>query len=132
MPYLVEWIIPERVILVRIEGQIQQEEIALINQTSHDFILLGQAPIHYIVDVARAANQPFNFSNLSQWSTIIPKDKVGWGIIISPGKMVMFTIMIIARAFNIHVKKADSVEEAMQILNKVDPTLLLESQLLDI
>ncbi len=128
MTYHFEWIVPERVILTRIEGNVSPEDVTAITLKSRDMILEGQAPIHCIIDVAQLINQPFSLSNLGQWTGNIPKGMVGWWVIINPGKMAMFAITMVSKALHIKVKTATSVEDAIEILNKVDLTLSHQRQ----
>lgn len=125
MPYHFEWVVPRRVVLTRIEGEVQPEETTAITFKSRDMILEGQAPVHFIIDVAGLLNQPFSLSNLNQWTKNLPENIGGWWIIINPGKIAMFAISLVSKTLHIKVKTAESVEDAVYILNNVDQTLLV-------
>lgn len=124
MPYHFEWVVPDRIVLTRIEGQVLPDDVTAITLKSRDMILEGQAPVHFIIDVTALNSQRFSLANLNQWSSNIPKGMVGWWVILNPGKMAMFAITMVSKALHIKVKTASSVEDAIQILNKVDQTLL--------
>lgn len=123
MPYHFEWTTPGRVFLSRIEGNIQPEQINDITLQSRDMLLEGQAPVHLIIDTTGLSNIPFTLSNLSLWTANIPKGRMGWMIVVKPSKMASFALSIVSKTLNVKVKTAESVNEAINILHKVDQTL---------
>ncbi|MCA0455193.1 MAG: hypothetical protein LCI00_14555 [Chloroflexi bacterium] len=128
MPYHFEWVVPKRIALAQIKGYVAPDEVTTITLKSRDMLLEGQVPVHFIIDTAELDNLPFSLPNLTRWSANIPKERVGWWIIIKPGKMTIFAITIVSKMLNIKIKTADSIDEGIQILTKIDQTLSIPLQ----
>ncbi|MBI1278825.1 MAG: hypothetical protein GC179_11915 [Anaerolineaceae bacterium] len=125
MAHQFEWIIPQRVVLTRIIGEISPDETTEIILESRERTSSGQSPVHFIIDVSALAQQSFSLPKLNEWSSLLPSNTSGWWVLINPNSITMFAISLITKALHVKLKSAQSLEEAIHILQKIDQTLVL-------
>ena len=124
MPYHFDWIVPERVVFTRIYGEVSAEEITEILIESRQRTLSGRAPVHFIIDVSAMEKQPFTISKLNEWASNLPDRTTGWWVVINPNSVTMFAITLVSKTLGVKLKSAHSLEDAVQILEKIDQTLI--------
>ena len=120
MAYELSWVIPSRVLLIELEGTVPTDEMIRLNSESLAHVDAGQAPVHILIDATKLNNTQVNLHELSQLSKTMHHDGIGWLILINPAKMVSFATSIVSKLLQKKMKSAESIEEALTILQKVD------------
>jgi hypothetical protein len=128
MPYTVEWMVENRVILAVCSGVFTTQDA--INNTRESAALADQAAasgysiVHAIANML-AVTKHFSlaeqFSIRNQMRT--PANR-GWVIIVSnPNSFVRFIGTVAIQLLNLRFRMVGSMEEALSTLQKLDPTL---------
>ncbi|MBA3869957.1 MAG: hypothetical protein H0X30_12490 [Anaerolineae bacterium] len=123
MSYELSWIIPSRVLLIELEGTVPTDEMIRLNSESLAHVDAGQAPVHILIDATNLNNTPVNLHELSELSKTMHHEGIGWLILINPAKMVSFATSILSKLLQKKMKSADSIQEALMLLERVDQTL---------
>ena len=123
MAYTFSWVVPQRILLIELEGEVKVEEMSPLVDETHAHVNSGQAPVHILIDANKLMNRPVNFQQITQLSKSMSNPATGWWIIMNPGKMVWFTASVLSKLLGVKLKSAESTEEAIIILQRVDLTL---------
>ena len=123
MAYTFSWVVPQRILLIELEGEVKVEEMSPLVDETHAHVNSGQAPVHILIDANMLMNKPVNFQQITQLSKSMSNPATGWWIIMNPGKMVWFTASVLSKLLGVKLKSAESTQEALSILQRVDLTL---------
>ena len=123
MAYELIWIVPGRVILIEMENVLPLSETISLIEECHAWVSTGLAPVHILIDATKIVNAPINIQELTQLSKSMENDDIGWWVLINPAKMIWFTASIVTKLLRKKLKSAHSIEEALNILERVDFTI---------
>jgi len=123
MAYELSWVTPSRVLRIELENEVTIEEMTHLVANTHTYVNAGQAPVHILIDATRLLNKPVNFQEFTKMSKTMSNPSTGWWVLMNPGKMVWFAASILSKLLQIKLKSAQSTEEALTILSRVDLTL---------
>jgi hypothetical protein len=123
MAHTRQWMLEKRVAWIRYDGDISLEQMQEINTWLDEFLSEGQAPVHLILDTSKMGSVPNNITVLRESLSALQKS--GWGLVILIGmnRMVRFFAEVIGHQFGLHLKAADSVEEAKSLILEYDKTI---------
>ncbi|MCA0458082.1 MAG: hypothetical protein LCI00_29215 [Chloroflexi bacterium] len=127
MPYKMSWVIPSRVLLIELTHVLPADEIIRLTDECHTCVATGQAPVHIIIDATPVHDLKFNFRETAPLSKSMENEDIGWWILINSSKMMQFTASVITTLLKKKLKSAYSLDEALNILERVDPTLIRTS-----
>jgi hypothetical protein len=123
MAYELSWVVPSRIMLIKLEGEVSIEEMTQMIDETHAHVNSGQAPVHILIDAANLHNKPVNFQQINQISTSMANPSTGWWVLVNAGKMVGFTASVLSKLVGVKLKTAATIKEARTILERVDLTL---------
>ena len=123
MAYELTWIVPGRVILIEMENVLPPGETISLIEECHAWVSTGLPPVHILIDATKIVNAPINIQELTQLSKSMENDDIGWWVLINPAKMIWFTASIVTKLLRKKLKSAHSIEEALNILERVDFTI---------
>ena len=123
MAYELIWIIPSRVLLIELENVLSAEETLRVIDECNQYVSIGLSPVHILIDASNISNTRIDFQEITQLSKFMKNEDIGWWILINPTKMIGFTASVIAKMLQKKMKVANSVQEAVRILERVDFTL---------
>ena len=123
MAYKLSWVIPLRVLLIELENEVTMGEMVLMVAETHVYVNAGVPQIHILIDATKLLNKLINFREMNEIAKSIPNPAIGWWVLINPGKMIWFAASMLSRLLNIKLKSAESTQEALSILQRVDLTL---------
>ncbi len=123
MGHISKWQVEKRVMLVQVEGDITTELVAALSSDITPMLDVGVAPVHYISDVTRAVNININAFKIPAALDFLKHPNMGWSIMVGGGQVLNVVANIVGGITGAKFKTAESIEEAMQILQNIDPTL---------
>lgn len=123
MAYLIQWHIPQRVLQIKLSGEVSLQDMVKMIDETHTYVNSGQAPVHILIDATDYANTPVNFQEISKIAPTMGNPNTGWWVLINPGKMMWFTSTILSKLLGVKIKTSNSLEEALLILERVDLSL---------
>jgi hypothetical protein len=115
--------IDKRVIYVRFEGDLTTEDGLNSNATAVELIRGGVAPVHYVVDTRGMKNVRVNLKQLTEVSTFLREPNLGWVIVIGGSPIARFLSSVVMQMKHKNFHYADSLEDALASLSRVDTTL---------
>jgi len=125
MCHLIEWIVPNRVVHVKITGAQTLEEIAVRSQ---EIIRLldssSTQQVHFIYDNSELTQLPSDLRGLKKSVTWTQHPKVGW-VVSYNGRVgpVMYVVRVLTRFLNMKYSDQISYVHAMHFLMRQDPAL---------
>ncbi len=129
MPASNEWMVPGRVLLTLISGDVQLAEIQASNSEAQDWIgAEGVAPVHSIVEMNSVERYPTSLKDIRSIVRADHPDKMGWVILVSDHTIVRFLTSTIAQLLRQKVRTFNRLDEARAFLWQVDPTLPAETR----
>lgn len=123
MAHISKWQIENRVMLVQIEGELTTETVAGINIDLKPMLEIGIAPVHYISDVTNTENININAFKIPSALEFLKHPNMGWSVMVGGSQVLNVIANIVGNITGAKFKTAESIEEALQILQSVDPTL---------
>ena len=123
MPHKSSWLVEKRILLIDYEGVVDKYEVRQLNDDLENFHAQGLTPIHIISDNSKMGKADLSIQLARETFTSMRKEGWGWVIFVGLGRLVRFFAEVFATQFGIKIKMANSLEEAMVILKKLDGSL---------
>jgi hypothetical protein len=123
MPFEVNWYHEKRVILARIQGDLTMQDLLRYSDAVYEMIDLGVAPTHLIVDATKIGQFPASLGAVKNAGRYLQHPKTGWNVMIGGPIVAQVFGGVITRLAKIDYRSARTMEEAIQVLVEVDPSL---------
>ncbi|MCA0458106.1 MAG: hypothetical protein LCI00_29335 [Chloroflexi bacterium] len=123
MAHSIQWVVPSRVLEIKLWDDVDMSEMTALVHETHTFVNMGQAPVHILINSTMFMNRPVNFQEINQIAKTMSNPGTGWWVIVNAGKMMWFTASVLSKLLGIKLKSANGTEEALAILKRVDFTL---------
>jgi hypothetical protein len=115
--------IDKRVIYVRFDGDLTTDDALASNVATIELIRGGVAPVHYIVDTRHLKNVRVNLKQMTEVATFLREPNLGWVIVIGGSPIARFLSSVIMQMKHQNFHFAESLEDALASLTRVDTTL---------
>ncbi len=120
------WYYPERVLFIRLRGNLTEAEI----EDGHTYVmnlLAGirhEDPVHFIYDAQYLKNAPANILKLRDMAKSLTENtQLGWVVSVHDSSLVRLVAATIGQLFGSHARHYARVEDAINFLQKDDETL---------
>lgn len=124
MTYQIEWEISKRVILITYTDKITLEDLQGVNRDLEAFHEEGIAPIH-VISYLKTNKFPTHIKTIREVMNILSYEKWGWYIVAGfENSLGRFLMVMITNAFKVNAKATTTLEEGVEILHRVDATLI--------
>lgn len=123
----IEWLIPERVALLTVVGDVDVQDLHEMDAAIVRILDEGTQPVHIICDTSGMGNVPNSVNDLRNSQTYFTHPKLGWLLVIGLNPVTSFMARVVGNVTKMNVKTANSVEEAQQILGRIDSNLQFAS-----
>ena len=123
MAHKSSWLIDKRIMLLEYEGNVDKNEIRLLNEELESFLNEGQTPVHIISDNSRMGKADLSIQLARDTFTAMKKPGWGWVIFVGLDRLIRFFAEVFATQFGVKIKIASSREEAIALLKKLDMTI---------
>jgi hypothetical protein len=124
MPYEVSWYVENRVVLNRIWGEYDLEQMRAGNEVILAWMHPAAAPVHLLVDVREIGHFPRNFRPMLQEIERFRNEaNMGWGIMLTTNSLLHFFGVLASNVTRSSFRAASNYEEVNVILGRVDPVL---------
>ncbi len=123
MSYEATWYHEKRVILVRIEGNLSQEDARVYSDDIYQMMDEGIAPTHVIADLTKIGEFPHSLISLKNAARYLEHPKIGRIVVIGGPLLAQVFAGVLTRVARINYRSAQTVEEAIQLLVEDDATL---------
>lgn len=126
MPVSIYWLLPERVVYVRIMGVVSIAEMAqtqvfnreILDNTTHEH------PVQFIFDSSTMEKGPTNPKDVREANApFLASPKLGWGVLIETRPIIRFVTTISAQVSRVPLKSVASYAAALDFLRYIDQTL---------
>ena len=122
MAFSMSWYIPERVMLMKLSGQVTADDVKEMDQVVMDNRSFAGRMVHQCLDVTEMTKPP-SIGSLRQ-HTHVTGEGDGYVIIIGTVNRIMeFVLLSIAQIKNIRMIVVPTLDEAIEELRILDPSL---------
>lgn len=122
MAFSMSWYIPDRVMLMKISGQVTADDVQQMDQLVVDNRTIAGRTVHQCIDVTEMTKPP-SLGALRQHAHVTDESD-GYVIIIgSINRMVEFVLLSIAQVKNIRMIVVPTLDQAIEELRTLDPSL---------
>ena len=123
MGYTIEWLVPDRLYVMNIYGDIDLDEYLEGGEKAREFVTSGVAPVHCILDLRGVKKFPVNMKQLNPGNTVMDEENLGWIFIMTQNPLINFLGSVISQVTHKHFRTVKTPEEAMTFLRRLDATL---------
>ena len=124
MPGHVQWLIPNRVIYVKIAGDYQLETVKQVLAAAKPMVDNGIAPVHVVWDMTEITKMPTDIREpISQLNHLRDHPNGGWITMIANSVMIRFAGQIASRLLGANYRSVSTFDEAIQTLSRIDLTI---------
>lgn len=125
MPYTIDWYIDQRVLLITVDGSLELEDFHQLHDEAFSYVKASDDIVHAIADLTNFEAIPTNISALFSSSNQEKTQQQGMTVLIMPGLngVIRFAIGLVLQGLHLEYRIAESKEQAMTILERVDTTL---------
>lgn len=129
MPFETDWYLKNRVILTRITGEMDTNEIRALNDRAVGMIdnaeLSDSATplVHHLINIEEMTGFPRKINEVSN-SVTFASPQMGWLIIVGKvNPIIRFFGGVITQVSKIRFRVIETMPEALEFLQEVDPSL---------
>jgi hypothetical protein len=131
MPYKMTWLIDRRVLHIVIEGELSGDTIRELVAQSRKMTDEGIKPVHAIADTTHAHSIPKHIPMiLKEYGGVSPQD-TGFTVIIATSPVTRFLAQALLRLLRLEIRFGADIDDALNILHRVDSTLPIAPVLAD-
>lgn len=123
MSILESWLIENRIILIHTEGNVSLADVKASNERLYLMLNTVSAPVHIIFDGTQMQSHPLNVIELKQTLTFLEHENIGWMVTVGMNSIITFMNSVIAKLFGIQMLTAQTVDLALESLERIDSTL---------
>ncbi|MEO8607805.1 MAG: hypothetical protein ABI690_07995 [Chloroflexota bacterium] len=121
MSVTVSWNLHDRIIHVKLEGNLLKDELDPSNQIIAQYVREGQPPVHVIVDAVQLDKFPMDLKQFSGSKVYLREPNMGKLVIISKQSVfVRFFASVISQAAHIEMQMFDDMDSGLAYLQRVD------------
>jgi hypothetical protein len=117
------WLVENHVILLQLVGdyseELLREQVAAVGA----YVEKGTAPIYLIVDTTGATSTPKNFREPLNIVSAGGNTKLKWAVFVTSNPFFRFLGSIAEKFFGVPARPVASLEEAVEVLLRVNPSL---------
>lgn len=121
MPYEIKWLLENRIVYMRDYDECVLEDLRDAVEDLYKLLGDGEKPVHLIHDNRDVTKYPISMETLK--SVVKKHANMGWIVFVSQDKLARFITVVLSTAVGQSAKHAETLDEAMAILRKVDLTL---------
>ncbi|MBI1259515.1 MAG: hypothetical protein GC204_18765 [Chloroflexi bacterium] len=123
MKHQIGYIVDKRVIYIQYLGDLTQEEAEISNVAVIQLIHDGIAPVHVIADAAQLQALKLNLTQMRDVASFLNEPQLGWLMVVGASTVARFISSLIMQWRKTDFRYADSLDEALATLARVDTTL---------
>ncbi len=127
MPYEIKWYQEKRVIYDRLYGDHDFQSAVEGSDAASDLLSQGETPVHMIVDMRELKTFPTNMTKVHSMTAFMKSPALGWVVVVGGTSLTSFLVNVMSQIVKFRVANRHTVEEAIEFLNKQDPTLVATS-----
>lgn len=123
MPYSLSWHTPNIIICVKITGKFFEEEMfAYPEHIRDEYLSVGEAPVHLIIDISDIEEYPRNISAIQKAVNIFRSySSIDWILLVGfNNPLTRFIANSNLQIFGMRFRFASTMDQALEILGKVD------------
>ena len=122
MTYEISWYIPNRVMLIKVSGNIDLEEFECLHNEAFEYVSQSHFKVHAIADLSEFKAIPTNIRLLFSASNTEKDHKQGMTVLVQPKMpaMIRFVASLIMQTLRLEYRVCETMEDAMKILHRVD------------
>jgi hypothetical protein len=124
MAYEISWYQGKRVIYDRLYGDHDFQAAIDGSAEAARFLSQGEAPVHMIVDMRDLKTFPTNITKVHDMTQFMKSPSLGWVVVVGGSSLTMFLVNVMSQVVKFRVAIRFTLEEAVEFLQKQDPTLL--------
>lgn len=121
----IAWYTPDRVLLIRFQGDVTTDELMQINRQITGYLDSADAQlVHLIIDQRDIGSVPGNVMSLTRTMTFIQHPRLGWVLRFGDiHPIIRFMAAVVMQAASVRFRNFHTLEEALNFLSYVDVTL---------
>ena len=128
MPYKMQWMVPNRVILTQFWGRVSLQDIQQFISDLQHTIPKGTPQVHHISDGLEIEYIDISLKTLQMiLRGIRPSEYLGWHIEVTDNPINQMISSIVSRFANVSYRTSDSMQGALSFLKASDDTLPLHA-----
>jgi hypothetical protein len=128
MAYEVTWLVAGRIILDKLSGNIQMDEIATTSELITNLVREGSPKqVHLIVHILEVNKLPvgINVGKVNQYMKHTQEPNLGWTLVITTSMFLRFLASVVTQVAGGRFRAFATYEEALAFLQELDSTLSL-------
>jgi hypothetical protein len=124
MSYEISWYIPQRVLLIRLTGELGLNDVEAMALDIKTMLEQGTAPVHILLDDTLGGEPPKSLRELKTRMEAVKDTGVGWVVGIGEVNAVAkFLVPLLMKIVRINFVRHSTLEDAVQFLIQRDITL---------
>jgi len=132
MSYHISWVIPNRVLVIKLYGKPSLEIIGECTRAAEKAVDQGIGPVHAVVDLSELEKVPHDLRALMSEIKQPKRDKSGATIVIASNPIFRFLANTLLQLTGSETRFADSLDESIVILGRIDPTIFQDKPTSDL
>ncbi len=124
MPHTVEWMIPQRVIYMYIEGDVDLPGIQSVNTDIMTLLDSGTAPVYLVVSDENVQKMPINLASLKRTLEFMCHPALRFIISIGQVNPILnYVIPVVTQMIGVEFVRCNTMEDAQRYLQRIDYSL---------
>jgi len=125
MPFDVSWHTNNQIILIKLIGDVTEEELQLITDKSFDMVQASTMKVHALVDQRDMQSAPRGLKTMTDFIKSNKHPNQGITVLVAPNMnaLTKFIVSTMFQVLRLEYRLATNMEDALTIIRKVDLTI---------
>ena len=125
MKYVLDWHIPNRVLVLNVSGDVSLDDLEHFNNDMNHYLEHGLLPIHLISIGDNIRRVPTNLMAIKQTVTFVHHSNMGWAIIVQEkaNPVTGFMLTVAVQATGMKMCRAKNIHDGLVILSRLDSSI---------
>ena len=126
MEYVLQWHIPNRVLVLNVSGDVSLWDLERFNSEMTHYLEVGTSPVHLVSIGNNIRRVPTNLMNIQQTISYVHHPHMGWTIIVQEkaNSLAGFVLSVAAQASGMKMRQVKNVGDGLATLGQLDSSVI--------
>lgn len=129
MPYRIDWLIKDHIILIEMIGDVTLEDLHHMTLESQGYVERGAAHVHAVVDQRQVSSLPSDMRQVIATVRQVRVPPTGISVMVMPRIQPLFKFIasVLMQVVSLDYRFANTFEEALIVLSRIDPDIPIDA-----
>lgn len=120
MPHIVNWLIENCLVLIKVSGDVSVEDAEVINAEVVALLRAGEPPVHVLSDLTELRKFPFDLIGMRRALSYLQEPNLGWVMAYGPSSIASSFARLLTSLVRVRLRFVRDQADALNVLAGMD------------